>query len=89
MANKILFIGVGNAGSKVVNKAVKDYPELFESVAVNGHPVGGEKTACPYINLMEGRCEAPGFMNYKENVQEVMEENMDEIKEMFKHYLEG
>ena len=89
MANKIHFIGVGNAGSKVVNKAMKDYPELFESVAVNGHPVGGEMTACPYINLMQRRCEPPGFMDYKENVQEVMEENMDEIKEMFKQYLEG
>ena len=89
MSNKILFIGVGDAGSRVVDKAMKDYPEYFESVAVNGHPVGGELTSCPYINLMEGRCETPDFMNYKENVQEVMEKHKDEIKEMFKRYLEG
>ena len=88
MKNKILFIGVGNAGSKVVDKAMKDYPELFESVAVNGYPIGGKDTACPYINLLQDRCEPPGFMNHKENVQEVMEDNMDEIKEIFKRYLE-
>ena len=88
MANKILFIGVGSAGSKVVDKAMKDFPELFESVAIGGHPISGEETSCPYINLLHGRCEPAGFMNYKRNVQKVMEENMDVIKEMFKLYLE-
>jgi len=38
-------------------------------------------------NLLHYRCEPAGFMNYKRNVQEVMEENMDVIKEMFKLYL--
>lgn len=88
MANKILFIGVGSAGSKVVDKAMKDYPELFESVAIGGHPIGGAETSWPYINLLHDRCEPTGFMNHKRNVQEVMEENMDVIKEMFKLYLE-
>ena len=57
MANKILFIGVGGAGSIVADKVMKDYPMLFNSIAIDGHPIGGEVTSCPYINLMEGRDE--------------------------------
>ena len=35
MANKILFIGVGGAGSIMADKAMKDYPKLFESVDID------------------------------------------------------
>ena len=34
MANKILFIGVGGAGSIMADKAMRDYPELFDSVTL-------------------------------------------------------
>ena len=35
MANKILFIGVGSVGCIMADKAMKDYPELFKSVALD------------------------------------------------------
>ena len=35
MANKILFIGVGGAGSIMADKAMRDYPELFDSVVID------------------------------------------------------
>lgn len=85
MANKILFIGVGSTGSKVVDKAMKDNPDLFNSVAIDCHPIGGEETSCPYIDLMEGRDEPAGFMMYKRNVEEVLAEKMDEIRERIKN----
>lgn len=85
MANKILFIGVGGAGSIVADKVMKDYPMLFNSIAIDGHPIGGEVTSCPYINLMEGRDEPAGFMMNKRNVEEVLAEKMDEIRERIKY----
>ena len=55
MGKKILFIGVGSAGCKIVDKAMKDNPDLFNSIAIDGHPIGGEETLCPYTDLLEGR----------------------------------
>ena len=86
MANKILFIGVGSAGSKVADKVMKDYPRLFNSIAIDGHPIGGEEVSCPYIDLMEGRNESAGFMNY--HMQEVLNGKMDEIRECIENALE-
>jgi hypothetical protein len=85
MANKILFIGIGGAGSIVADKVMKDYPELFNSIAIDGHPIGDKGTSCPYIDLMEGRDENPGFM--KTHMQELLEEKMYEIREIFNQYL--
>lgn len=36
IANKILFIGVGGAGSIVADKVMKEYPELFNGIAIDG-----------------------------------------------------
>lgn len=89
MANKILFIGVGGAGSIVADKVMKNYPKLFNnSIAIDGHHIGGEVTSCPYINLMEGRDEPAGFMMYKRNVEEVLAGKMDEIRECIKNAFE-
>ena len=90
MANKILFIGVGNAGSKVVDKVMKDYPELFNSVAIGVHRYKDDGISCPYLDLLANHkyCENPGFMNNKENVSRVMEENMEDIRNIFKCYTE-
>jgi len=85
IANKILFIGVGGAGSIVADKVMKEYPELFNSIAIDGHPIGDKGTSCPYIDLMEGRDENPGFM--KTHMQELLEEKMYEIREIFNQYL--
>ena len=89
MANKILFIGVGSAGSKIVDKAMKENPDLFNSFAIDCHPIGGEETLCPYINLMEGRDEPAGFMMYKRNVEEVLAGKMDEIRHCIKNAFDG
>lgn len=85
MANKILFIGIGGAGSIVADKVMKYYPELFNSIAIDGHPIGDKGTSCPYIDLMEWRNENPGFM--KTHMQELLEEKMYEIREIFNQYL--
>ena len=87
MANKILIIGVGSAGSIVADKIMKDYPELFNSIAIDGHPIGGEVTSCPYIDLMEGRPnECPGFLG--SHIQEQIEGKIDEIRECIKNAFE-
>lgn len=67
MANKILFIGVGSAGSKVVDKAMKDYPELFESVAIDCGT--NRNLSCYQLNMMSTHPydENPGFTTIKEN----------------------
>lgn len=48
-------------------------------------PIGDKGTSCPYIDLMEGRDENPGFM--KTHMQELLEEKMYEIREIFNQYL--
>lgn len=85
MGKKILFIGVGSAGCKIVDKAMKDNPDLFNSIAIDCHPIGGEETLWPYIDLLEGRDEPAGFMMYKRNVEEVLAGRMDEIRECIKN----
>ena len=69
MANKILFIGVGGAGSIMADKATKDYPELFESVAVDCGV--NRDLSCHQLNLMDRHPydESAGFTTVKKNVQ--------------------
>jgi hypothetical protein len=86
MANKILFIGVGSAGSKVVDKAMKDYPELFESVAIDCGT--NRNLSCYQLNMMSRHPydENPGFTTIKENVDTLVNENINEIKYIFDRY---
>ena len=86
MANKILFIGVGSAGSKVVDKAMKDYPELFESVAIDCGT--NRNLSCYQLNMMNKHPydENPGFTTIKENVDTLVNENINEIKYIFDRY---
>ena len=86
MANKILFIGVGSAGSKVVDKSMKYYPELFESVAID---CGTHRNlSCYQLNMMSRHPydENPGFTTIKENVDTLVNENINEIKYIFDSY---
>lgn len=86
MANIILFIGVGSAGSIMADKAVKDYPELFESVAVDCG-VNRDLT-CHQLSLMDRHPydESAGFTTIKENVETLINENINEIKYIFERY---
>ena len=86
MANKILFIGVGGAGSIMADKAIKDHPELFESVAINFGV--NTKLSIHQLNLMDRHPyrEASGFTTIKENVETLINENINEIKYIFDRY---
>lgn len=61
MINKILFIGVGGPGSIMADKAMKDYPELFESVAIDCGT--NRNLSCYQLNMMSRHPydENPGF----------------------------
>ena len=86
MANKILFIGIGGAGSIMADKAMKDYPELFESVAIDGGV--NRDLACYQLRLMDRHPynESPGFTTIKENLDVLINENINEIKYIFDRY---
>ena len=86
MANKILFIGVGGAGSIMADKAMKDYPELFESVAVDCGV--NRDLSCLQLNMMDRHPydENLGFTTIKENVETLVNENINEIKYIFDCY---
>ena len=86
MANKILFIGVGGAGSRVVDKAKKAYPELFDSVAINCGI--NRDLSCHQLDLMDRHPygESAGFTNSKENVKSLINENINDIKYIFDRY---
>ena len=86
MANKILLIGVGGAGSIMADKAMKDYSELFESVAVD---CGVNRAlSCHQLSLMDRHPydESAGFTTVKENVETLANENINEIKYIFDRY---
>ena len=87
MANKILFIGVGKGGSIMADKAMKDYSELFESVAVDCGI--NRDLSCHQLNLMERHPygESAGFTIVKDNVETLINENINEIKYIFDRYL--
>ncbi len=86
MANKILFIGVGGAGSIMADKAMKAYPELFESVSVDCGI--NREQSCRQLNLMDRHpyCESAGFTAIKKNVETLINENINEIKYIFERY---
>ena len=86
MTNKILFIGVGGAGSIIADKAMKDYPELFDSVAVDCGI--NRDLSCHQLSLMDRHPyrESAGFTNIKENVEALINENINEIKYIFERY---
>ena len=87
MANKILFIGVGGAGGIMADNAMKDYPELFESVAVDCGI--NRDLSCYQLSLMDRHPydESAGFTTIKENVDTLINENINEIKYIFDRYL--
>ncbi len=89
--DKLLFIGVGGTGSLVADKVAKDYPELFDCVAIDAGAMPGVKISCPFLNLMEnhGRDENPGFTLNKQNVLDLIDQNEDEIREIFQYYLKS
>ena len=86
MANKILIIGVGGAGSIMADKAMKDYPELFESVAIDCGV--NRDLSCHQLSLMDRHPynESAGFTSVKENVETLINENINEIKYIFDRY---
>ena len=86
MANKILFIGIGGAGSIVADKVMKDHPELFESVAIDCGV--NRDLSCHQLSLMDRHHydENPGFTRHKENVEMLVNENINEIKYIFDCY---
>ena len=86
MANKILFIGIGGAGSIMVDKAMKDHPELFESVAIDCGV--NRDLSCHQLSLMDRHPygESAGFTTIKENVDTLINENINEIKYIFDRY---
>ena len=86
MANKILFIGVGGAGSIMADKAMRDYPELFDSVAIDCGI--NRELSCHQLSLMDRHPygESAGFTTQKENVESLINENINEIKYIFNRY---
>ena len=86
MANKILFIGVGGAGSIMADKAMKDYSELFESVAIDCGV--NRDLSCHQLSLMDRHPynESAGFTSVNENVETLINENINEIKYIFDRY---
>ena len=80
MANKILFIGVGGAGSIMADKAMRDYPELFDSVAIDCGV--NRELSCYQLRLMDRHPydESAGFTTIKKNVETLISENINEIK---------
>jgi hypothetical protein len=86
MANKILFIGVGGAGCTMADKAMKDNPELFESVAIDCGT--NRNLSCYQLNMMNRHPydENPGFTTIKENVDTLVNENINEIMHIFDCY---
>ena len=86
MANKILLIGVGGAGSIMADKAMKVNPELFESVAVDCGV--NRDLSCHQLSLMDRHPydESAGFTTIKENVETLVNENINEIKYIFDRY---
>lgn len=86
MANKVLFIGVGGAGSIMADKAMKDHPDLFESVAIDCGV--NRDLSCCQLDLMDRHpCdESAGFTTVKENVETLVNENINEIKYIFNSY---
>lgn len=90
MSNKILFIGVGSSGSRVADKAKNDYPKLFNSVAINADRIEQNDLSCLQIDLWENHedNENAAFTQSKINVQKLVEENMEKIKEVLENYWE-
>ena len=86
MRNKILFIGVGGAGSIMADKAMRDYPELFDSVAIDCGV--NRELSCYQLRLMDRHAydESAGFTTKKENVETLINENINEIKYIFDRY---
>jgi hypothetical protein len=86
MRNKILFIGVGGAGSIMADKAMRDYPELFDSVAIDCGI--NRELSCHQLSLMDRHPygESAGFTTQKENVESLINENINEIKYIFDRY---
>ena len=78
MRNKILFIGVGGAGSIMADKAMRDYPELFDSVAIDCGI--NRELSCHQLSLMDRHPygESAGFTTQKENVESLINENINE-----------
>ena len=86
MANKVLFIGVGGAGSIMADKAMKDHPGLFESVAIDCS-VKRDLSCCQLDLIDRHPCdETAGFTTVKENVETLVNENISEIKYIFDRY---
>ena len=86
MRNKILFIGVGGAGSIMADNAMRDYPELFDSVAIDCGI--NRELSCHQLSLMDRHPygESAGFTTQKENVESLINENINEIKYIFDRY---
>lgn len=86
MRNKILFIGVGGAGSIMADKAMRDYPELFDSVAIDCGV--NRELSCYQLRLMDRHPydESARFTTIKKNVETLINENINEIKYIFDRY---
>ena len=75
MKDKIIFIGVGDSGSKAVNELNK---ESYDCLAIYTNRNLDNELSCPRINLMDNHYrpdEYPGFADNPENVKLLTHEN--------------
>lgn len=85
---QILFIGVGELGSKVSDNLNK---EGYSSLAIHANYNLESKIQCPQINLMDRHLrqnEYAGFTENKDNIEELLEENKSYIKNVIKQFME-
>ena len=70
----------------MADKAMKDHPELFESVAVDCGI--NRNLSCHQLRLTDRHPydESAGFTTIKENVETLINENINEIKYIFDRY---
>ena len=70
----------------MADKAMRDYPELFDSVAIDCGI--NRELSCHQLSLMDRHPygESAGFTTQKENVESLINENINEIKYIFDRY---
>ena len=89
MKDKIIFIGVGDSGSKAVNELSQ---EGYNCLAIYSNKNLDNKLGCPRINLMDNHYrpdEYPGFTDNPENVKLLLYENESLIKSYLRLWKKG
>lgn len=89
MKNKILFIGVGDSGCRVVDKLSADG---YNCIAIHADYNLEKEIKCPQLNMLRNHWrpdEYPGYTNDIENVKCLVEENKEVIKYILLEYFGG